>query len=173
GGRQGLPNYVLYALAAAQQQSPGWSACNSSSRTDPTVSSSCVFNDVTEGDSNMLDQPGFSATTGYDLASGLGTLNVPNLINAWVQQVSGFRASKTTLVANGTTTIQHGQPISFTTTVGPVSGGGVPTGSVGILTNVTGAAGAGSLLTGGVLGPLDNTGSATGSLSALPGGQYN
>lgn len=93
GSAQGNANPVLYGLAA--QQSP--SACNSSSG----PAGSCVFNDVTSGTnampclksspnctvSNSSDLfgilSGFSAGSGYDLATGLGSVNAANLVNDW------------------------------------------------------------------------------------------
>jgi subtilase family serine protease len=51
GSRQGLPNYYYYKLAAAEYGSSGSYACNSSHGV--TVSSSCIFYDVTLGDINV------------------------------------------------------------------------------------------------------------------------
>jgi hypothetical protein len=42
---QGLANYVLYPLAVAET----YSGCNTSSRTNPTTPTTCVFNDNTVG----------------------------------------------------------------------------------------------------------------------------
>jgi len=91
---QGLANPVFYELAAKENLS----SCNSS-----TVKSgnSCVFYDTTEGTNKqpcLVDTrdcvvntsgdglgllSGYSATTGYDQATGLGSVNVANLVNAW------------------------------------------------------------------------------------------
>jgi subtilase family serine protease len=90
GGNLGLPNPTLYSLAAQQNAA----ACNSAS-----PASSCIFNDVTvgtisapcvkgtpncnvatQGDANGI-LTGFSAGTAYDLATGLGSVNVCNLAN--------------------------------------------------------------------------------------------
>ncbi len=115
GSRQGNPNYVLYGLAARQSAS----SCNSS--TGPA--STCVFNDVTSGTIAMPcatgslncttakagDQigilSGYQAGTGYDLATGLGSVNATNLINNW--NSVGGAASTTTLTLNG------GSPINM------------------------------------------------------------
>jgi subtilase family serine protease len=88
GGRQGLANYVLYQLASVEN----FTACNSSSMTNPEVVSECIFYDITDGDNSIPGVTGHSATTGYDLASGLGSVNAANLVNAW------------STVANGTVT---------------------------------------------------------------------
>ncbi|HTU02863.1 MAG TPA: S53 family peptidase, partial [Candidatus Sulfotelmatobacter sp.] len=92
GEAQGNANYVFYKLAAAQSAA----SCNSSKGSG----SACVFNDVTTGTNAMpcfagsLNcsgtgafgigiQTGFNTTSGYDLASGLGTINAANLVAAW------------------------------------------------------------------------------------------
>jgi subtilase family serine protease len=95
-GRQGNVNPTLYSLAAAQSAS----ACNSSA-----PAANCVFNDVTVGTiaapcvkgspdcvvTNSADAIGilmlngtqaFNAGVGYDQATGLGSMNVANLVNA-------------------------------------------------------------------------------------------
>jgi subtilase family serine protease len=114
GGSQGNPAPMYYQLAATQYA--GSLNCNSGTAPTPSApSSSCVFYDVTTGDSNQpcagtLDcygdtkvgstsyygvmsssssslQIAYSAGTGWDAATGLGTLNVNNLINAWLNAV--------------------------------------------------------------------------------------
>jgi subtilase family serine protease len=111
-GRQGDANFVLYALAAEQFRSPQSRACNAS-RTDGRLpASSCVFNDITAGDmdipcgqnsdgnfydchgasasligelstSDSRNEPAYPAGAGYDLATGLGSVNATNLFDAW------------------------------------------------------------------------------------------
>jgi len=166
-GRQGLANYVLYPLAAAET----FANCNSSARTNPAIPTSCVFNDVTTGNNSVPGQTGFNAGTGYDLATGLGSVDATNLVSAFVARLKGLQGTTTALSANGSTSIQHGQPVSFTVKVAPIAGNVVPTGNVAIATNLQGAAGPGSLVTIGA-GALTN-GVFTGSFSNLPGGQYN
>src|SRR5262249_3938903 len=84
-GRQGQANYVLYRLAAAQ----AGSQCDASNTTTPPAST-CVFNDVTKGNNAVPGETGYGtssakyqATAGYDLASGLGSVNVNNLVTNW------------------------------------------------------------------------------------------
>jgi large repetitive protein len=165
--RQGLVNYALYPLAAAEN----FANCNSSSRTNPGVSSSCIFNDTTTGNNSVPGQPGFNAGIGYDLVTGLGSVNAANLVQAFVTRDVGLLATTTALVANGSTAVQHGQAVSFTVNVTPVSGTSVPTGNVSIVTSLQGAAGPGSAVTVDA-GALSN-GAFTGSFTNLPGGQYN
>ncbi|MBV9572345.1 MAG: S8/S53 family peptidase [Alphaproteobacteria bacterium] len=104
GGRQGNPNPELYRLAANEYGAHGNKDCNSSRKNGPDAA--CVFYDVTIGDNdvNCLGQfdcflpsgtngvlsrkatrykPAFRAATGYDFPTGIGTVNVTNLVNAW------------------------------------------------------------------------------------------
>lgn len=167
GGRQGLANYVLYKLAAQQNSTPGFAACNSSNRTNPAVSSQCVFNDVTVGNNSVPGLTGFTAGIGYDLATGLGSVDANNLVNAWSSVA--FQGTTTSLQVNGGTgpvSVTHGQSVTFSISVHPMSGTGTPTGNVSLISTVPFASGTNGI--GGFL--LDNTGSVTGSVSNMPGG---
>jgi hypothetical protein len=166
-GPQGQANYVLYRLAAAEAAS--LAQCNASSVTT-LPASTCVFNDVTGGNNSVPGQTGFSAGTGYDLATGLGSVNVNNLVNQW--NTISFRATTATL-APGTITGTHGLPASLTVSVAPNNGTGTPTGDVSLQTS--------SISAPGFVGPFPpvtagflslNNGSISTSVSNLPGGQY-
>ena len=93
-GPQSNPNATLYKLAETQQLS----ACNSS--TSPSTGSPCIFYDVTNGTNaqpcekastdcgpvgteNIGILTGYSSTCGYDLTTGLGSVNAANLVNKW------------------------------------------------------------------------------------------
>ncbi len=101
---QGNPNYVYYALAKQQYSAKGPAACNSSLNNGPAPG--CVFNDVTVGDmdvnclgpfncytpsgtngvlsvSSSSYEPAYGTTPGWDFATGIGTLNVANLVKSW------------------------------------------------------------------------------------------
>jgi subtilase family serine protease len=172
--RQGNPNYTLYKLAA-QQSTTG---CNSSA----SPASTCVFYDVTSGTIAMPCFTGSTAdcstsvkshqfgvltgyaTTGaYDLATGLGTVNAANLVNAW-GGATGSKGSVTTLSMTPTPlTITHGATANVNVTVAPAPNGtGTPSGEVALLTST--GLGAGSFL-------LAN-GAITGTTNNLPGGSY-
>ena len=164
-GPQGAANYILYRLASAQQTAG--TACNASS-TSTLPNAACTFNDVTTGNNSVPGEIGYpsglySATTGYDLASGLGSVNVANLVNNW--NTVTFNPTTTAFQLNGATTaitITHGQAANVAATVAPTSGTNTPTGDV-------------VLYTGNGLAPstLDlfhlSTGIASGSTSSLPG----
>jgi hypothetical protein len=173
--RQGNANYVLYKLAA-QPGAPCPSVAN--------PASSCVFYDVTSGTiampcavgspnctvSKAGDQfgvlSGYPATAGYDLATGLGSVNASNLVNKWDTVTT--QGSVTTLNLTPTpVNITHGQSVNFTIDVTPaVAGGAHPTGNVALIAN-TGPSGQ-----EGVQGFALNNGAASGTTNVLPGGNY-
>lgn len=133
GARQGQANYVLYRLAA---QNP--STCNGSNTTTlPTTN--CIFNDTTVGNNAVPGESGYGTPSAkyqsgkaYDLATGLGSVNVTNLVNKWNSVT--FRASATTLVLNSGTAVNvpHGTPVDVAITVAPQSGTGTPSGDVSL-----------------------------------------
>ncbi|MCU1270243.1 MAG: peptidase and in, kexin, sedolisin [Acidobacteriaceae bacterium] len=167
---QGNANYVLYKLASQQTAS----ACNSATGSG----ASCVFNDVTAGTIAMpcvAGTPncnvqsaghaygilsGYSTGTGYDLATGLGSLNVANLAANWSSVA--FRSTTTSLGLSPTSSLTHGQSVTVTGSVAASSGTGTPTGKVSLLTS-TGIGVDGFALTNGAI---------SGSTNLLPGGTY-
>ena len=100
----GNPNPTYYSLAATEYGASGSSTCNSSNGN--AVGTSCIFYDVTQGDiavpctgthncylpsgtygvlstSNSSYTPAYGTGTGWDFATGLGTVNACNLVNGW------------------------------------------------------------------------------------------
>jgi hypothetical protein len=128
GGRQGLANYTLYKLAATENSTLG--QCNGSSATLPLTT--CIFNDTTVGNNSVPGEAGYPnglypAGVGYDLATGLGSVNIDNLVTQW-NSVS-FNATTTTLAP--LTNITHGQAASVHVTV--TASSGTPTGDVSLI----------------------------------------
>ena len=128
---QGQADYVLYRLAAAQT----YSQCNGSN-TSALPANTCVFNDITSGNNAVPGEANYgtanaqyAATAGYDLATGLGSVNVTNLVNQW--SAVSFHPTTTTIVTATPTTITHGQPVNVNITV--TSSSGTPTGSIEVL----------------------------------------
>jgi Pro-kumamolisin, activation domain/Bacterial Ig-like domain (group 3) len=150
--RQGQANFVLYPLAGGEN----FANCNSSG----PPQAQCVFNDVTQGNNSVPGQTGYNAGTGYDLATGWGSVNAANLASKWQNQT--FTGTDTKLQLSPTS-VTHGQSINATVSVAPNASSGTPTGDIALL-------GAG---TQGVnLGDLNN-GSISGAVTALPGGSYS
>ena len=88
---------MLYPLAANQALYP--SNCNASNITTPPTTT-CIFNDVTVGNNVVPGEPGdqYQATSGYDQTTGLGSVNVANLVNQWNSVT--FSPTTTTLLLN-------------------------------------------------------------------------
>jgi len=184
-GRQGNANPVLYKIATTSGQS-----CNSS--IEALSGSTCAFNDVTKGNNSVPcvgTSPNCSSTTasgtgvlvsaaspttpawttaaGYDLATGLGSVNVTNLATQWPLAAGNFHPTTTALTVNGSTstvTITHGTSVAAKATVTSTSSG-TPSGDVALLapTSVNGGIGDGTL----------SGGSTTINTTFLPGGSYN
>jgi len=111
GARQGNPNPVFYQLhrnefgTGASPNPANLAACNATRGN--MVSSACIFHDVTLGNndvpcfgpnncfpqsatlvgvlskSNTALQVAYPAARGWDFTSGLGSVNVTNLVNMW------------------------------------------------------------------------------------------
>jgi len=180
--RQGNANYIFYKL---YKQNPT-KIC--ASNPAAVTAAGCIFYDVTTGNISVACQggtancsntstaanqygvmvsagtPAWTATAGYDLATGLGTVNVANLANSWGGV--GLTSSTTTISASPTITIAHGSNASFTVNV--TSSGGTPTGQVSLIATPAGAAQTG-------IGPFSlSSGTATFATNMLPGGTaYN
>ena len=140
GGRQGQADYALYKLAANEAAYP--SSCNASTVPSPATLGGCIFNDVTSGNTNIPGESGFSATTGYDEATGLGSVNVTNLAQNWNGAV--IQGSQTTLTISGTApyVFPYAHPVTVTVKVDTSTvGAGTPTGDVSLIAqNIPGAA---------------------------------
>lgn len=158
-GAQGQANYELYSLAATETLSK----CNASNETT-LPASTCIFNDVTSGNNSVPGQTGFSAAAGYDLASGLGSVNVNNLYTKW--NSGSFRATTTTLASTPSPiTGTHGSGVTINVSVAPNTGTGTPTGDVSLVAiNQSVQQGVGFLTLNG--------GSKSAAITDLPGGQY-
>ena len=132
GGPQGNPNPVYYGLANLEYGASGSSVCNSSLGTGE--SSSCIFNDVTLGDIDLnctgpncfgasgatqgalstsatTFSPAYGTNSGWDFATGLGSVNAYNLI----QNYGGL--ATTTVVTSSSSSTALGQSVTYTATV--------------------------------------------------------
>jgi subtilase family serine protease len=189
-GRQGQANYILYPLAA--QFPASFHDVTAGTNTVPCATTivydsnnggaaiapkDCIaaptpltvtdneFGTTTEGEIGLAaGTPAYNAGTGYDLATGLGTIDAANLVNNWASVRTG--ASATTLTVTPTTFV-HGTAVTVSGSVTPATGGATPVGDVGLLTTST--------------DPNQQNrnyfpliaGSYSGSTSTLPGGTYD
>jgi Pro-kumamolisin, activation domain/Bacterial Ig-like domain (group 3) len=173
GQRQGNANPVLYALAKTAGAS-----CPSSA----SPAATCVFYDVSKGNISvpcsgkspncssgvtgtngiLVDSqgnPAYAAAAGYDLATGLGSVNVANLVNKWSSV--NTTPTSTTLSLAPSTGITHGSAVNVTAGVSPSSA----TGDVSLIADL----GGGQTLAVGTF-PLGPGGTLSTSTTALPGG---
>ena len=177
-GRQGQADFVLYKLAAqypatfndvtqgtnsmpckfaaGTADSPDCIAvANPISIVDPATGST-----VSEGQIGKGTTPEYNAVAGYNLATGLGTVDANAMVNNWNKVT--FAASSVTLAASQTT-FPHGTSVAISGAVTP----GSATGAVSLETDNTEplqAAQAYFQLSGGAY---------SGNLRSLPGGTYN
>ena len=184
GARQGNANYVLYKLAAQN-------SCASTA----SPSASCVFYDVQSGTiavpclrgspncttNTAGDQfgvlSGYGTTAGYDQATGLGSVNVANLVNAWTNvSLNGTPTTSTLTVTTGNPpqsapfTITHGTAINVSADVSLTQAeAGTPTGNVALMA-ATGPTGNESIAAFALAGSSPAT--AAGTTDLLPGGNY-
>jgi subtilase family serine protease len=130
GAAQGNANPVFYALAAKDNRS----SCNSVS---VGSGNSCNFYDVTTDNIAVPCIPGslncvvshsgdtvgilsgYSTTTGYDLATGLGSVNAYNLVNNWSSITGGTKSVSVTptSLAFASTTVKTTSATKDTITV--------------------------------------------------------
>jgi len=170
GGRLGNPNPVLYSLAENQPS---------------------AFNDITVGNNSvncLTGSPncnsngfmtGYNSGTGYDYASGLGSINTTSLLTNWPSVT--FTPSSTTLelgestssLGTGAIVTTHGTPIDFSIAISP---GASVTGNVSLITDSNVSVMPNSGAPNGFFpvntNPAEN-GIVTGGTDALPGGSYN
>jgi subtilase family serine protease len=160
-GPQGQANFVLYPLAA--QHPAAFHDIRLGSNNVPCApgSPNCTLSVLTDNTSGIDTLGEYYAGTGYDLATGLGTIDANVLVNSWTSLK--FAATKTTLSLSQTS-FTHGTPV--TVSVGVSGSGGTPSGNVGLTTTASPTVNTG-------LAPLAlTTGSATSSVNDFPGGQY-
>ena len=183
-GRQGQADFVLYPLAKqfpaafhdvtvgsnsvpceiSPSLTPNCIAVSSPITVTETNSNGSTFN-LTEGQigNTTTSTAEYNAGVGYDLASGLGTVDANVLVNDWNKVT--FAKTGTTLQVAPSTTFAHGTAITVSGNVTTASG--TPTGDVALMADSTEP-----LQQGQTFFTLSN-GAYTGSVNYLPGGTYN
>jgi hypothetical protein len=81
---------------------------------------------ATTGSNNVI---GYAAGTGYDQATGIGSVDANNLATAWAALVTAT-GTKTTLTASPGTSVEISESVTFTATVAPNTLSTAPTGTV-------------------------------------------
>jgi len=159
-GPQGQANYILYPLAA--QHPSAFRDITTGSNIVPCQQGTpnCTLstaNDNTKGNYTF----GYYAGPGYDLATGLGSVDANQLFNNW--SALSFKSTSTNLSLSQTS-FTHGTAIKVN--VGVTGSGGTPSGGVALVTTATPQNNEGlTLLT-------LQSGTASANVNSLPGGQY-
>jgi hypothetical protein len=107
GAAQGNANPVFYALADQQLSANG----------------AAVFHDVTSGNNSVPGLTGFNAGTGYDEATGLGSVDASVLVNHWKD---GSNANFTLTPNVSSISVSAGSSASATITLTTQGGFGSP-----------------------------------------------
>ncbi len=165
GSRLGQVDYVLYDLANSHYNT--------------------VFHDIQTGNNSVActsGTPGCAANTGgydfmtgynagvgFDETSGLGSVDVSQMVGNWAG--AGLIATSASLTLNGSTAalnIAHGTSVAVN--VGVTGSGGTPAGVAALVDSINPA----TVPNSGSIGsfPL-SSGTATGTTDSLPGGTYN
>ncbi len=155
GARQGNADYVLYQL---YKKNTAGTICPSN--TASVSATGCIFYDTITGNNSVAcrgtttdcsnqsstsqygvlfdpsnkSNPAFLAVAGYDKGTGLGSVNVTNLVKAW--STASFDNTSVALSAPSSSSITHGQTVNFTVTVTSTSG--TPTGDVSLIATPSG-----------------------------------
>ncbi|HEV2486693.1 MAG TPA: protease pro-enzyme activation domain-containing protein [Terracidiphilus sp.] len=176
-GRQGQANTILYPMKA-QFPTAFHDVTNGTNSVPceflPTLSPNCIavtnpitvtdpnLGTVTEGQIGTGTTPEYKATAGYNLATGLGTVDANVMVTNWGNV---HLATTSTTMTPSTTSFTHGAAVTINGTV--TTGTGTPTGDVALMTDSTEQAQQGQKVF------TLSSGSYSGSTSTLPGGTYN
>ncbi|MFP5237404.1 MAG: Ig-like domain repeat protein [Acidobacteriota bacterium] len=157
-GGAGNPNPAYYRLAAA-----GTSPFHDITSGDTMVPDNCYYQLYCFSGSSQV---GYQTTQGYDLATGLGSVDVNKLATNWAPP-TGSGTATIALSTGGLTSIMHGDSLTATVTA-TGNGTAIPTGDIVLMAGSQGV----NRLT------LDANGAATFTFGAasgveLPGGAYN
>ena len=129
--------------------------------TNPPTITDPTYGPAIEGQIGTGTTPEYNATAGYDLASGLGSVDANVLVADWNKVT--FATSNTTLTPSETT-FTHGTPITISGTVTPSTA----TGDVALMTDSTEP-----VQQGQPWFTLKNGSYSSNSVNFLPGGTYN
>ena len=159
GQRLGQADYAIYNIAANHPSDFHDIAQGNNSVLCTAGATSCGSNDF---------MTGYNAGTGYDLATGIGSIDVAKLVNDWA--TVKFAPTTTSLTAGTSTsslsssplTVAHGGTVYFKVAVSP----SMATGNV-VLTTSSSEENSDSIMSA----PITN-GAASFSTQALPGGTY-
>jgi subtilase family serine protease len=174
GIAQGLLNPNLYILAAAPSNGVFHDVTVATSGVaNCAVTTPSMCNNSTPGPTSLTGGlSGYLVTAGYDEATGLGSINVANLLTNWV---STTVPTTTTLAMYPASPVNAGTNVTLTATVKPSSTSTkTPTGTVTFADAKLGKLGTGTLNSSGVATLISSTlAGASYSITATYGGDTN
>jgi len=176
-GRQGQADFVLYPLAAqfptafhdvangtnSEPCAYSPSSPNCIAVTNPITVTDPNLGTAVEGQLGTGTTADYNATAGYDLASGLGTVDANVLVTNWGNVKF---ATTTTTLTPSSTSFTHGTAITISGSV--TQSGGTPTGDVALMTDNTEP-----VQQGQTFFTLNNGSFSNTNVNFLPGGTYN
>ena len=152
-GPQGQADYELYPLAAKEP----------SAFRDVTLGTNQVPCQAGSPNCTNGELTGYSAGPGYDLATGLGSIDANVLVTNWNSRSNG--TATTTSLSTSSASFAHGTAVTLKTSV--TGSGGTPTGDVAVMTDSP-------LISVQGIGLFNLTsGAASATVTTLPGGSYN
>ncbi|NOZ77562.1 MAG: peptidase S53, partial [Acidobacteria bacterium] len=117
GQRQGNANTRFYQMGNAQYGSSG----------------ATIFHDVTTGNNSVPGVTGYSAGPGYDLVTGLGSVDANALVNGWASSTTTTYSISGTVTENGSglsgVTVTAGSKSATTSTSGSYTISGLANGT--------------------------------------------
>jgi len=163
GSPQGVPGFALYQLAG-KESSAFHDVPSGSTIEMPCYTGKPNCNTTTNGDSFGI-LSGYNTTAHYDMATGLGSVDVASLVNNWSKAT--FTATTSTLTLNNGNAINvpHGTAVPVNIAISPTAA----TGNAALLVDVGPGTTTGQAID---FFPLSG-GTVTGNTSVLPAGTYN
>ncbi len=161
-GRQGNANFVLYQLFKNNMANATKVCTSNAANTAVGPTGTCIFYDVVTGNISVAcaggstncsntsatanqfgvlvdpaapTTPAYTAVAGYDKATGLGSVNVANLLTAWSSAT--FTSDNVAITSSPASALAHGANATFTV---QVTGTGTPTGNIALLASPLGSA---------------------------------
>ncbi len=165
GSRLGQADYVLYDLAKKHYST----VYHDVSTGNNSVACSAGSFGCSQNALGYYFMTGYNASTGFDEASGLGSVDASQLASNWAG--AGLAATTSSLTLNGSTAalnITHGTSVQVGVSV--TGSGGTPAGNVALVDSINPALVPNS---GSIASFTLASGAATGTTDSLPGGSYN
>jgi hypothetical protein len=161
--RQGQADFIYYPLAAKQTAVFHDVAVGGNQVLCYLSTANCAPGSPAGNSSGFSVESGYAAGTGYDLATGLGSVDAANLIKYWSTVVL---TPTTTTLNMSPSSFVHGKTATVKGSVAPVKGSGTPTGSVSLTGND------GITHYAAIDDPTLTAGSFNAQVDNLPGGTY-